>query len=338
MDQGADGCGVLRLSEFDGSFISKLLARPDANETTGVAFGPDGNLYTAVQLSTNSFILKYDWRNGALIGAFGPNLTQTSLYGLAFGPDGSCYVCVHDTSTSPFITYILRLDGRTGAVLSKIVPDPSLGLADFYDLAFGPDGNLYVSDMQHGIIQFRGSDGAYLGLLATVPLFPQGIAFGPDGNLYLVRLNGLTSGEVLKFNPKTGEQIATFIPSSNLGLPRNIAFGPDHHLYVTDRLPSSVRRFDETTGDPIDTFSAAPELAPPWFLAFSPMRLQLDLTDSTVHLSWPQSIANYQLQSTPTLSPPTWTPVDVAPILSNSYFELNQSLDSSERFFRLIGQ
>jgi DNA-binding beta-propeller fold protein YncE len=338
MSQGADGSGILRLSEFDGSFISKLFGRPDADETTGVAFGPDGNLYTAIQRSTNTLILKYDWRNAALVGPFGSALADAEFWGLTFGRDGNCYVCVHDSSTSPFTTYVLRLDGRTGAVLSKLAPDPSLGLGDFYDLTFGPDGNLYVSDMQHGIVEFRGSDGTYLGLLAAVPIFPQGIAFGPDGNLYLVHLNGISSGEVLKFNSKTGEQIATFIPASNLGVPRNIAFGPDHHLYVTDRLPSSVRRFDETTGDPINTFSAAPELAPPWFLAFSPMRLQVDLTDSTVHLSWPQSITNYQLQSTPTLSPPTWTPVDVAPILSNSYFELNQSLDSSERFFRLIGQ
>ncbi len=96
-------------------------------------------------------------------------------------------------------------------------------------IAFGPDGNLYVGLPNTGndIVRFDGSTGASLGSfipeLDPHPDGPLGFAFGPDGNLYVPSRD---SDEVLRYDGTTGDFIDAFVTAGSGGLnePANIVF------------------------------------------------------------------------------------------------------------------
>src|SRR5207244_399400 len=77
------------------------------NITTGVTFGPDGNLY--VDSFNSNSVLRYNGRTGAFLGTFASAPALSGPQGLTFGPDGNLYVASFNMST------VVRFDGQTGA-------------------------------------------------------------------------------------------------------------------------------------------------------------------------------------------------------------------------------
>jgi hypothetical protein len=142
------------------------------------------------------------------------------------------------------------------------------GLDHPYGLAYGPDGNVYVSTRDHGgILRYDATSGAPLpspgkpgaefvssgagGLSGA-----REISFGPDGNLYVV--SEFTSA-ILRFDAVTGEPLGELVSPGSAGLdqPRGLLFHSDGYLYVTSvgtTTPAagmdSILRFDATTGAP----------------------------------------------------------------------------------------
>jgi hypothetical protein len=125
------------------------------------------------------------------------------------------------------------------------------------DLAFGPDGNLYVSNSTGFISRFDGSTGAARGEFSTDGLDgPNGLTFGPDGNLYV---SGAFSRNVVRYNPLTGAVIDEFV-SQGLEIPTDLTFGPDGNLYINSQFPATpsniggILRYDGQDGTFIDQF------------------------------------------------------------------------------------
>lgn len=117
------------------------------------------------------------------------------------GPDGALYVS--ELSGVPFTA--------GAANIWRVVPGESpqvhaAGFKTIIDLAFGPDGALYVLEYASGPVFFAGpgrvlrvdADDNRDVIIGGLP-FPTSLAFGPDGALYVTR-NGLsaTAGEVLR--------------------------------------------------------------------------------------------------------------------------------------------
>ena len=79
--------------------------------SSGLAFGPDGNLYVG-SLNTDE-VLRYDGTSGAFLGAFvasgSGGLNGPGAGGLIFRPDGLLYVLSRATSS------VLRYDAASGA-------------------------------------------------------------------------------------------------------------------------------------------------------------------------------------------------------------------------------
>jgi streptogramin lyase len=207
---------------------------------SGIAFGPDGNLYVSSQTGA---ILRYNGLTGAFIDAFVPvgsgGLKVPAF--IVFGLDGNLYV-------SDFADHnIKQYNGITGASMGIFASGG--GIANPQGLLFGPDGNLYVAD-EVSVLRYSGATGAFLGVFVAGGTGglnkPVGLAFGPDGNLYV---GGSLSHNILRYNGTTGVFIGAFVPSSTGGLdrPHGIAFGPDGNLYVADE-GSQVLRFDGGTG------------------------------------------------------------------------------------------
>lgn len=170
--------------------------------------GPDGNVY--VGDNTQNTIFRNDGSTGAPLpapgqtGAIFVNASSTASSGsdyFAFGPDGNIYL-----GNTP--NQILEYQGPAGAspgayigvfvTLSNDAPHPVTGVNN---LAFGPDGNLYVNGFSANnfgqIYRYDGTTGAPLpGPGQTGAIFvPYGsgglinartIIFDPDGtNMYV---------------------------------------------------------------------------------------------------------------------------------------------------------
>jgi hypothetical protein len=210
-------------------------------------------------------------------------------YGITYGPNGNLYVSAYSSSA------VYRYDaagnplpalGQTGAVF---VPAGSGGLSLARDIAFGPDGYLYVvSQGTNSVLRYDpvyGTPAGLSGLPGDAVLIPsgsgglnapRGLAFRTDalGHPYVyVTSVGATDtpgpgvDDVLRFNFADGSPAgvsgtpgdAVFIPTGSGGLdnPSSIVFGPDGKAYVSSTAPTSVYptsnsvlRYDPDTGAP----------------------------------------------------------------------------------------
>jgi DNA-binding beta-propeller fold protein YncE len=243
----------------------------------GMAIGPNGNLFVADNL--NNAIYQFD-SAGNFLGQFVPGCAGSPdcdtpdkavlPNGIVFGPDGNLYVAASGNGGQSFIN---RYNGTTGAFIDRFVDvgfGPSFGgLNGPSGIAFGPDGNLYVSDLGGGeISRFDGTTGAYTqfvppGFPPTPLAGPEGLAFGPDGTLYVA---DVTQSTVYHFGTD-----GTFLGAFATGItqPIGLAFGPDGNLYVADGQ-ARIARFNGTTGAFIDDFvpTQSGGLIGPAFLVF----------------------------------------------------------------------
>ncbi len=220
------------------------------NRSTGMVYGPDGNLYVGSQNTDE--VLRYDAATGAFLGPFvtagSGGLNGPSVDGLIFRPDGRLYVGSKNSNS------VLRYDATTGAFLDAFVPTGSGGLLEPKGMTFAPDGSLLVSSGTNEVLRYSGTTGAFLGPFVAAGsgglTDPRSLAFGPDGNLYVS--SGATNS-VLKYSGTTGTFLGTFIPANSGGLinPGDLLFA-DGRLYVASQNTNQVLRYDAANGEFID--------------------------------------------------------------------------------------
>lgn len=210
-----------------GGFVATLV-QPGAgglDGATGLAFGPDGDLY--VSSSRNHRILRFDGTTGEPAGVFAAGRELRTPFSIAFGPGGDVYV------SSGTEHRVLRYEGRTGTLLGVAAQDDRLRQP--IGLAFGPDdGLLYVvNSAGRNVMRFDPVTGESLGVFATDSLrFPSDLAFGADGDLYVT---SAASSAVVRFHGTTGEfvEIRARLPGDG-GVPVGIAALPDGALVIGD--------------------------------------------------------------------------------------------------------
>jgi YVTN family beta-propeller protein len=168
---------------------------------------------------------------------------------------------------------VLRYDGSSGIFLAALDPGNSGSLQAPYGVAFGPDGNIYVSsNYDASVKRYNASTGAFIDNF--VPggsgglLWGGDLSFGPDGNLYVAD-DTAPSGAIKRYNGTTGVFIDDFVPGASGGMlaPEGMTFGPDGNLYVHN-YTGGVLRFNGTSGAFIDNF--APTAPQGHGIAFGP--------------------------------------------------------------------
>ncbi len=251
----------------------------------GIAVGPDGNVY--VSDSTQNIIFRYDGSTGAPLpapGQTGAVFVSSGSGGLSnaraigFGPAGNLFVCSPNYAGQgvPSSNQILEYQGPAGQS-----PGASMGVfvnitngSTPWELAFGPDGNLYVSLVNNTpsstnpngtssygqINSYNGSTGAPIGSGVFVQLGsggliqPREVTFDATGaNMYVDEIgDGLLpgqSGQVLRYQGPAGQSpgafVETYITGGQGGLPSAIGVARDvaGNLYVSDGGTANVARF-----------------------------------------------------------------------------------------------
>jgi hypothetical protein len=138
----------------------------------------------------------------------GPTSVQAVPTSVALGPDGNYYVGV--LTGGPFtvgIASVYRVPAAGGTPVAVYT-----GFTNIIDVAFGPDGSLYVLEIAQNAIPNFGAggrlvriapDGTQTTILAGPPLIaPGGVAVGKDGALYVTNMSiSATAGSVLRIEP-----------------------------------------------------------------------------------------------------------------------------------------
>lgn len=270
---------VLRFNEGTGSFINASTV--PAEEFLGVEVARNADVFA---LDNTLGIISARRFTSALsdLGTFGPPPvapTDPSLYfqhaGLTIDPQDNLLVASVLTQLNPFpspeIPGIFKLDALTGGITS---PTPFAGTPDPYDLQYGPNGNLFVSDRTLGVIEFDGTTGAFVRTVVadngTTVSDIRGISIDQLGDLFLA--SGGTDS-VLRYNLTT-QVLDTFVPDDATVLldPRDIDFGPDGNLYVASLGQRTVLRYRGNDGTALGEFTQSGAalfgVAGPQFLAF----------------------------------------------------------------------
>jgi sugar lactone lactonase YvrE len=198
-----------------------------------------GDLFVTGYLSHS--VARFDWSSQTYQPFVAPNSGGLGqAYGITVGPDGNVYV------SDPNQNIIFRYDGATGAPLpapgqtgAVFVSAGAGGLSNARGIAFGSDGNLYVSSCGTSqILEYQGPAGSSPGafMRVFVPIVnasnPQDLTFGPDGNLYVGLIDGGISayGQINRYDGSTGAPIGNGVfvqlASGGLAVPHEIVFDP----------------------------------------------------------------------------------------------------------------
>jgi WD40 repeat protein len=204
---------VLQLNGSTGATINSAFA--SAGDAAGLVFGPTGKLFV-VSSSTPGQLNVLNGMTGATITTVDAGGILQDPEGITLGPDGNLYVAGGDGDN------VLEFDGKTGAFIKTVVTTSACPsgtpncLMSVRGVAFGPDGNLYITSFDTNTIwQYNISTGALTDFAGATGacsalFFPRDPAFGPNGNLFVTSYG---SGDVFEYNGSTGACVGDFVPA-----------------------------------------------------------------------------------------------------------------------------
>lgn len=235
---------------------------------TGVAEGPDGELYVASPL--DDAILVYDGRTGAFVGTFvDENDRLRGPAGITFGPNGNLYVA--NRFRNEVVEYNL-----TGDVINVFTQDTGIDLLTPEDVEFGTDGLLYVADANHNRI-VRIDPIALTATEFVSPLlglnYPHGLAFDSAGSLYVA---SHFSDQVLVFN-RDGIALGQF---ASVARPVGLAINDANQVSVVSFSGSTLTQFSPIGA--VVTTSSLPQRSSYAVVIDRPVLSSLSRTPTTV--------------------------------------------------------
>jgi sugar lactone lactonase YvrE len=186
----------------------------------------------------SGFVLRLGSAEGPRGGRF------VSVRGLTTGPDGTLYVAESSRGV-----WVFEPDGTLIRTIGEDM------LLDAYDVALGPDGDLFVADYgQNAIARFR-PDGTLVqqwGQSGDQPdqfglLSPQRIAIGPEGSIYALDSrvalgDSSATSSVMRFSDEGVFLERIDLPAGSA--PNDLAVDRVGNIYLADTFSGSVTQVD----------------------------------------------------------------------------------------------
>ena len=259
VDRSLDGSEYLKVDVSDGSSWSTILHWSDNNNGDDGTWHKEtydlakyvGKSSVAIRFVTQQSYTNEDVQVDDIV--ISANKSGSTISPPPPPPPTNTYsVYVADTDDYEILAYTPE-----GAYINDIVPRKSGGLGKPFDVAFGPSGHLYVSDITHTKIRkYNGNTGAPLGTTsgnaewASVASSPSGL-FWNGNTLYVSTLKGIErislSGSSLGLFGDAS-RTPTTQGAPKLASPYDVTFCPDGNMYVADRALDSILYYDGTTG------------------------------------------------------------------------------------------
>jgi tripartite motif-containing protein 71 len=212
-----------------------------------VAVSPTGDRIYVTEENAPRLVHVYD-HAGKQIGTLTPSKSTgpTHIPGyVAINPTNQD-VYVSDHSTNQIYIYNAK-----GTYLRTFAPQGKLGTWHPLGVAFGPDGSLYVTDIQgsgkaHRVVVFSPNGTLVRSIGAPGLSFPNGIAIDQHGNINVADSN---NGRLLVVTPagKIIGLVGHGLGSGDLGLPRGVAVDGAGRIYVVDSSDHMVRVYNDAS-------------------------------------------------------------------------------------------
>ena len=196
----SDHFKVLEYNGTTGAFVRTFVPSSITGpQPVTLAFGPNGDLFVTDQL--NTAVQEYNGKTGAFVRTFVPSGSGglMNANGVAFGPNGDLFVSTKSNTFPPDNAAVLEYNGKTGAFDKTFVPFLSGGLISPQDMVFGPNGDLFVTDVLLGaVLEYNGTTGAFVHAFFTgLGSLPTDVTFGPavpEPSSWLLMGCGLLAG------------------------------------------------------------------------------------------------------------------------------------------------
>jgi hypothetical protein len=230
-------------------------------------------------------------------------------------------IVINDSQTPPTIASPypspITVSNITGSYVTKVTVQ-IFGFAhgfpsDVSILLVGPQG-------QNSILM------AQVGGSARTPVTNVDLTFDDDASSNLPLESQLVSGtfkpttNTFSFSypppaPSTNEIMGAFLGNFTSVEPNGV-----WNLFVVDQYPTDS---GVITGG--------------WSLNITttPLALSIARSQTNAVLSWTNAATGYTLQATPTLSPPAWTNVTIAPVMVSGNYVVTNSMTNKTLFYRL---
>jgi DNA-binding beta-propeller fold protein YncE len=215
-----------------------------SDQPLGVATDPAGQRIYVTESEGPRLVRVYD-RAGHRIGSLSPAAGRAGRWHLPV------YVAVSPRTEQVYVSDRLREDvevyDRTGRYLRAIRPTTSRGKSSQpLGLAFGQEGNLYMTDVggarqNHRVVVIGANGTQLLRKLGSRGSFwfPNGLAVDSRGDVYVADSN---NGRLAILDP-TGKLVSSIqrgVGEGDLNLPRGVAIDGQGRLYVVDTTAQAV--------------------------------------------------------------------------------------------------
>ena len=182
----------------------------------------------------------------------------------------------------------------------KITPLMAFNAALISALSLAPTHTAHAAFLvgnttANNVSQFDEVTGSYLGNFIAAGAGglanPDDLTYGPDGNLYVSSSASNTTGQILRYDGRTGAFIDVFAQGGGMARPYGSAFGPDGNLYVASFRSDQILKYNGVTGAFMSVFAqgkgtAAGLLNGPNDLSFGP--------DGALYITTQGSVADGQ--------------------------------------------
>jgi hypothetical protein len=324
---------IIRLDPNTGA-TNHIAALDFPDATGGIAVGYNGDIY-AMRAKLGFDPYAEFFRIDGQTAAITPLSTETMIYTgrrMKLSPDGRSLVVAGESQTGG--RGVFRVDLATGH--QSVITTNLTNTPDYerpWDVAFSPQGHIYITDYNYGNVLRFNPDGSGRQLVSDGGYFRfiRGIDVGPDGSIYVADAN---YHSVLRVEPVTGAQsiVAT---NGFLRNPSDLVVAPDGNLIVAEAVADVVVRIDPATGQQTLLFSGTPGPRSP--CVYSPRAvLTTQPSPSGLIIRWPDQGDIWQLQSTQTAAVSnSWSDSSLISTLDGDQREVTAPFDSHARFFRL---